>query len=862
MGKHKKRLQKKRLAQELAKRSPTNDGHNSAADPFTWPELRAAVDEKRGRRAIAIANHLVAHSQPSDDQLPLIVAAYELRLRELIKDGHAAEAVGLYQNSLHRHPHWQAHFSLDCRLLIECYGGPVFLLTQYGTAMADESLTAGLRRILDDPILIGSHPAIPPEHPLRIEAQLIVDAWNAIESGGDEAAIHRLAAISRRSPFCYWRLFLQALNSFYRGKDALVQENLSRIPADAAAHSAAALLTALMQRQRPPTTAAGALYDRVYAFDFRSRLLALDKLLDADKRRGGVEETGAICRALTAAGQHLMACDLLVSVLVRLYSPESHDVWPDPRLEATVRDPEWVELRARHHLGLADEAAWLRRLADQRRSFSALDVALVYRELAAQRLANAQNRLGFMSPRQSPTTRRNAANAHFKKSIDSLPLPATFRLWHARFAENKWRTKPILDEWHRRFPDDQEALFLLLAEARRTKAATKARGYFHKLEALVKSSPKLSVQKPFIALEHAMEKAKRATSAELDEILNELPREPEIVAIGRDCIEWLYQTESAKRDEAGARLIAYRKPYLVMFCLNRIRASDNVLAGLPPPVKAQFSDPDAAVEGLLDSFQLADDVWRAAAPPWCALMDKALSHKKLSGPIIAGLLRAMYRQCPSFSQNHIMAIGMRVTANALQHQKLPVADLLCFRALIYHAVKERPYSPFQSWTYRAQELLSAARYCLREAGADARLHREIDHFISHDEDNADGREWNPTLIRDLTRREAKIKDVKTVTRPALKPSRWQPPRSKPRRSPRIFDEFDPDELNEGRAIWNSILEEMGGDALDDIDERDIEKQLFDLLTGRRRAPPGPRSTANRRQPINPFNQPEFPDFFF
>jgi len=100
-----------------------------------------------------------------------------------------------------------------------------------------------IRRVLTDPRSLAHHSDLAPDHPLRIAAATVADAFEAVTSGSVSDDQIALAEISRQHPLAPWKMLIRAIAAFYRHDDTACEKFAAAIdPTSAPARIGTALL--------------------------------------------------------------------------------------------------------------------------------------------------------------------------------------------------------------------------------------------------------------------------------------------------------------------------------------------------------------------------------------------------------------------------------------------------------------------------------------------------------------------------------------------------------------------------------------------------------------------------------------------
>ena len=793
----------------------------------------------------------------------LLIQAHEQRLFELLGDDHIPEALQLYQTTLKTHPDWKSHLSYDVRVNLECHGAPLDLLVEYEEDSHIKSqVNESLRRILIAPDLLVNHELLPRESSLRQEAETLMSAWTAVESAQDEEGLRKLRSISRKSPFNHWRLFIQALSSFYRNDDRFAKENIRRISSDSAVYPAANLLQALMDRDIPRKRFAKTVGENINKSNIKWRLENMDSFIHAGNHRKAKEELVDICRELTKDGQGLLGCDLMASFIMKAYDGDWCDDFLSPKAQSAVNDFESVILRVQYHLDDDDKESWIAFMETHKKALSKLEKALIYRRLAHIEMRTYQCPDGPYKKRPSKSKIKDKVNAYYSQSVAIHPLPETYKTWHSQFKSMQWNVSRVLAKWHQDFPEDEEALLFLLNESRRKQAVVKVETYFKRLKSLLKGSPRLMELEPYIKLERAIFTLKRKKAGNLDEIIDSVPTSPVQIAIGRTCLKWVYGPETNQTEkEIRSVLAEYESPCLVYYNLCKIDGHKNWFSRLPQIVKSQFKNAEMLIQSLLTVYRLNDERWNMSGMPWLPFLNKALLSQSLSSGKILELLSVLRERYSSFNVEQVADMALRLTVNGLKRTDIPKADMFTYRALIYHGLK--PQSLFAQSTYqeRISNLLSAAKFYLSKEQGDSQLYQETAYFISPHKGNDDIKPLRKKFLEELAKFERQIDSVEKLR---LRMKKRQ--KEIPSTFPFSFNFEDMDVGSFEGGIFGELLRRFGGFGnldLDDFDEEDGE--LNSPVIGGLPNPSVKPSPTSRRKPPRPpkypVDHPEFPNLF-
>jgi len=209
-------------------------------------------------------------------------------------------------------------------------------------------------------------PELPADHPLRKEATLVWEAFEAaVEVMPEEERARRLgnlAQVGRRSPFLYWCYFIRALEAYYKGNGDLVSGLLERVPRHTALSPAVYVLKCKVNhlprpegltshparelwRQLSTVSARSEWKDMMKAIQARNQPLVREKVLDFLRWEGLVAPyfTRAAIQAIIEA---MVQADLhderiqkaMEQVMRRVWGPEGETLMTLMIVEITFRE--------------------------------------------------------------------------------------------------------------------------------------------------------------------------------------------------------------------------------------------------------------------------------------------------------------------------------------------------------------------------------------------------------------------------------------------------------------------------------------------------------------------------------------------
>jgi hypothetical protein len=493
-------------------------------DALPVERVRSLIAEGNARAALDLAKqtHERLQTPASDD---LFRDSYAARVDELIERSLWAEANGMLANMRKRWPAEEDRTRKAAMRIALGRGRPDALLVRLcDPSLENEErvcLEATLRTRLTDLAILAECAAVPPDHPLRRDAQTLRAAFVAVTEGVVERDALDLPTISRRSPLAPWKLLTQAIACYYRSEDDECRRFLQAIdPQSPPGKAASALLTAL-QGGSPPGGGVHAEFVRDLTGNraaIQASLRALDAAF-ARKKASEMRRASAVAfeeckrcssrfaeRLCTVLTHKLMDDDLdaeaLSAILGRVCPTDSY-FWRIFALSAEKHDEvracalwERFRLHALHEGALAQEvsAALYLHMAELLGSFS-------QKELAEIRACPNERILPFdeFYEDQSPAMRTVAKTFKrvepdslwwlspeklYARAIEADLRSDTFAAWLS------WANKQDASDlalaaataWHAALPKDLPPLLVLATQAEAQGAFKKALRYLEQAE--------------------------------------------------------------------------------------------------------------------------------------------------------------------------------------------------------------------------------------------------------------------------------------------------------------------------------------------------------------------------------------------
>ncbi|MCU1235988.1 MAG: hypothetical protein JWP63_3955, partial [Candidatus Solibacter sp.] len=275
-----------------------------AVPPKERERIVQLLASHQSERALGLAKDLHKLCKTAESEA-LLLDAYGARLASLRERHLDREAAALMDLVRERFPgagerlrEWRE--SIDARR-----GDPSALVAPLNDASLpaekQASISVRVRREVVDLRSLAECTALHPQHPLRIAAQALHQAFVAVTSGPVDDASLALPEVPRSSPLSPWKMIIRAIAAYYRSDDALCERCLAAVEADSAPAGLVPPLRSLIKRSGPITSEASALMNQVCGdFDaLRNRLKSLDSALRSRKHAeilAGIRDAVAACR--------------------------------------------------------------------------------------------------------------------------------------------------------------------------------------------------------------------------------------------------------------------------------------------------------------------------------------------------------------------------------------------------------------------------------------------------------------------------------------------------------------------------------------------------------------------------------------
>jgi tetratricopeptide (TPR) repeat protein len=485
---------------------------------------KSAVEEAKGIHK--------RHQSPASEAL--LVEAYAARIQSLLHHSLTAEAKALHSMVLERYGCARRMLADIGVMLAGCQNGIEELVRPLNDPAASAELRAGiediLKRQVTDLSLLAQCRTLSPTHPLRIGAQALQSAFNAVTSGSvtDDALL--LPQVPRRGALGPWKMLVRAMAYFYRREDAACERCLEGVDPDSVpARLVPAMRAMLSESLDQPLQPASVALTRQLGGDskvLRGALESLDTVFSRKKKRAhifqSIQEAVSACQKarpemLKRLRQHISVRAATLELPVekvkgalggsstkdayfwRLFA-RSMESRPEPQLFAACS--MWEQFR--HH---AVAEGWFPEKGPE--------VAAIYlhiarllehipsEELAAVRPSFIAQFAGYVSETPTPWDPSPIPDKRdcyflfpgqlFERACAVDPHREAFEQW-VEWAERErnWKeAERAATSWRRALPQESRPLLYLMEAAENRGALTKAFKYLEEAEKLDSLNPEV-----------------------------------------------------------------------------------------------------------------------------------------------------------------------------------------------------------------------------------------------------------------------------------------------------------------------------------------------------------------------------------
>jgi hypothetical protein len=206
-----------------------------AVHPKEEERVRALLARGTTKSAVEEAKGIHKRYQSPASEA-LLVDAYAARIQSLLQHSLTAEAKALHAMALERYGCAKQKLAEIGVVLAGCQSGVEDLVRPLNDPAVSATVRAGiediLKRQVTDLSLLAQCRSLPPTHPLRVGAQALQKAFDAVTSGPVTDSVLMLPEVPRRGALSPWKMLVRAIAYFYRKDDAACERSLQAIDLD------------------------------------------------------------------------------------------------------------------------------------------------------------------------------------------------------------------------------------------------------------------------------------------------------------------------------------------------------------------------------------------------------------------------------------------------------------------------------------------------------------------------------------------------------------------------------------------------------------------------------------------------------
>ena len=680
-----------------------------------FAEMQHMVGNGRIRKAYGLARLLLRQPDLSSEHAEAVVRVYEQRLTDMFDRGHGREAAEVLRGLIEQRPGWEdllcettiIRAALDSRI-----PGP--LLDYPASTRMAQAIDAFVRSDLRDIRKLAVHPGLPDEHPLKAPALAVVRAWEEVEKSGGRGASYEgmLRMVGRRSPLLGWRLFVQALASFYEGNDEVTRQFLQRVACCDGVRPMAEILTTLAEGGTPASSAGREIQRRAHGVNLRDELRHIDELIDERRWREAAATMETLMGRAEMRTRPGLRSDAGGLFLARCFEvDEERD--PPPTVMDWIRSPQdGLDhlMRAMFLEGEDEVQEWRDYLLRGHSRLSSIEKALICNRMAE--LAQMGHALGPFSDAMfgdaDDEDREEidvAPEEYWRRSVSLHPMAGTYRRWLEYVKFDARSAEKILEEWHRDFPDDITPLVGLVDSCRARNVYQKAMSFFRRLDELAGGQPAVEAVRYFLLADNAVRHIAKGRDLKARGLLDAIPdtASPFLIAL-RDTLRLAAAGhDPSEADQVKSRLAALRQPLSVR-CIRHLLLSRGV--SLPDgaaldEVGRQMEDADLVVGNLRMLAEVADPLWN---PVPIASQQPELTAAVLRAEVDSSVLRDCLLGLLDLNKldgNIAVAPLWALTARGIVRDDRYLSTFLAYRAFLLRCADPvaRPFIPVEECAY-------------------------------------------------------------------------------------------------------------------------------------------------------------------
>ena len=641
-------------------------------------DLAKMVQEGRARKAVILARVILKMDNFHEAQLPLIIEAYSMRLKELYRGGHTKETNSMYSSLIQNHPGWPQLFSMEVRLLANC------LQLQKELQHNDDYLPTYVQTTLIDPSILTS---LGSNLPLCQEARLITQAAELIENAEDQKALDLLLGITRRSPFINWRLFLQAQSAFYQGDDKLLQQNSQRISADSPLKKMADTLEKMTSKENL-LSESSLLCTATRQDETRNLVIAIDTAYQQENFTSMMLKLKTLLLFLFKNKRHVLAMEICYHLLHKTEKnhPDNFQSIFNKLMVLTPNMDNHLMLSAQRQDEPTSAAFSYYETLESTQGLSRLDKALLMTEAAKKIVANPQARAFY-----SDEYDINQAATSCKEAAALYPqLPELYETW-LKVEDKLDENREALEAQYKAYPQRNDVLSKLVHQHLDKNNITKADTLLQTLAQRAGKSHEYKVLYRRLIFGKMLHAYQQKNTKALDELHSLLTPGEAFY----DCItllmRWHLCDDRPKKINLGKELTALGHPSLVKYCAEKLN-NELKFNRLPKTIKDELSyNPSAVIKSYVAIYEIPEAKYMIEQASSDSFLLESLNASEVSDELLLHFCQAL---CHSQVDRDIQFLSFlfKASGNLLRRKGKAEIHGLIYRSLLYKFSQEDSYS--------------------------------------------------------------------------------------------------------------------------------------------------------------------------
>ena len=709
MGKKKKNQEKKRKKRK-ALISPESL-------PVLLNNIKLVIEQKRGRRAIALAKHLVKHEEfQMQEHLPVFIAAYQVRITEMLNVLQLKEARALYTDIVKKYSDSTDLFSMEFLVKMDMESDSGAVLLKYGH---DDKVTLAVNQYiineLKDIRILLENTSMFGHISLKGDAELIVAAWEEVEDASGKRTSYELMLkkINRHSPFIYWRLFIQALNMFYEFKDDKARKILLRIPHECSVFKMAAAMIMLIDNQ-PLTTEKGEnIESRLEGKSLYSEIAGIDRMIDAGKWAAVDKALETIISANVYGPKSGFFVELGSLFLNKMYNFSSYNSTFLLKKDYFI----YMNIHIFHLLEPDTGLTFLKKvLTVSNTRFGNIEKALIHQQIGDLSLELSNNMSQpissflpkFLSDAIGIGMDKNEnfvdeITTSYGESIQHYPLSETYRKWYQVCQDFKVKireSEQVLKQWQETFPDDESPLLEQVKACRFRKAFVKAMTNFRKLEKIAGGHPEVEKLRPYLLLDLIFRSIKENQLQKAQSFIPDcsmLGNKSVFVHAALKTFEFILASKQLASKQSAEESLEFKKnlrqltelkqPVIIrsiIWCISETTTTCMTLK-IPESIQKQEKDINLLLDSLYQFLIINDSLWKNQLESYILFVvpDELPDKLAVSSDRLLTCLKFLNKKDIYFANKNMWLFYWMITSSGIEADDELTYLFLAYRGFLY-----------------------------------------------------------------------------------------------------------------------------------------------------------------------------------